>query len=266
VWMVGSRRFHDHHAYGNLPAAEVIIKSSNVGAAKIGTRLGAEKLYAYLRRFGFGEPTGFLLPGENPGRLRPPATWTSFTVPSVSVGQEVCVNVLQMALAYATIANDGVRMRPRLVRRVLRQDGTWQERPTKEAGRAIPASIAQRMRRILLRTVEEGTGKPARSDLYSMGGKTGTAQKAVGGGFSHSKLICSFVAMAPIEQPRIVVMVSVDEPSKSTGGRHFGGTVAAPVAGRIVDRTLAYLGVAPDRAQTLARLGLATEPRERATR
>jgi len=265
VWLVGSRRFHDHHAYGNLTAAEVIIKSSNVGAAKIGTRLGAVKLYTYLRRFGFGLPTGYPVAGENPGRLRPPAVWTSFSVPSVSVGQEVCVNVLQMTLAYATIANDGVRMRPRLFRRVLREDGTWRELPPQPVCRVIPASVAQQVRRILLRTVEQGTGRPARIELYSMGGKTGTAQKAVGLSFSHTRVVCSFAAMAPIEHPRVVVMVSIDEPTRHAGGRHFGGTVAAPVVGRIMNRTLAYLGEPPDWAQTLARLGMA-EKREGGTR
>jgi len=258
VWLVGSRRFHDHHAYGNLTAAEVIIKSSNVGAAKIGTKVGARRLYRYLRRFGFGRSTDFDLPGENPGLLRPPSAWTSYTVPSLSIGQEICVNILQMALAYAAIANDGVLVRPRLVRRTLRRDGTWQERLVQPVWRVIPASVARRVRRVLLRTVEEGTGRRSRLELYSVGGKTGTAQKPEpGGGYSHTRVVCSFVAMAPIERPRLVVMVSVDEPTKRTAGRHFGGTVAAPVAGRIVNQALAYLGVAPDKPQVLARLGLA---------
>ena len=265
VWLLGSRRFHDHHAYGNLTAAEVIIKSSNIGAAKIGTRLGAERTYRTLRRYGFGQPTGLPVRGENPGLLRPPARWTSYSLPSISVGQELCVNMMQMTLAYAAIANDGVRMRPRVVRRVRRQDGTWQECPPKAACRAIPASVARRVRRILLRTVEEGTGRRAKLELYSVGGKTGTAQKAVQGAFSHSAVICSFVAMAPIERPRLVVMVSVDQPTKHTGGRHFGGTAAAPVVGRILNQSLAYLGVEPDKAATLARLGR-TQAAQRATR
>jgi cell division protein FtsI (penicillin-binding protein 3) len=256
VWILGSRRFHDHHAYGNLTAAQVIIKSSNVGAAKMGTKLGAEPLYRYLRAFGFGQLTGFPVYGENPGLLRPPSQWTSFSLPSISIGQEICVNMMQMTLAYGAIANDGVRMKPRLVRRVRGADGQWRERPVEEATRVIPAEVAQRVRRVLFRTVEDGTGRRAKLDLYSMGGKTGTAQKAVNGRFSHKYVVCSFVAMAPIERPRVVVMVSLDQPSKHPGGqRHFGGTVAAPVVGRIVDQALAYLGVEPDKAQTLARMG-----------
>ena len=166
-------------------------------------------------------------------------------------------------LAYGAIANDGVRMRPRLVRRVLGEDGEWRERPPQQATRVIPASIARRVRRVLFRTVEKGTGRRAKLELYSMGGKTGTSQKAIGGVFRHKEVICSFVGMAPVEHPRVVVIVSVDEPTKHTGGRHFGGTVAAPVVGRIIDQTLAYLGVEPDKAQTLARMG-DTDPWERA--
>ena len=263
VWLIGSRRFHDHHAYGSLTVAQVIIKSSNVGAAKIGTKVGAERLYRYLRAFGFGRATGFPIRGENPGLLRPPSQWTTYSLPSVSIGQEFCATSIQLVLAYGAIANDGVRMRPRLVRRVLGEDGEWRERPPQQATRVMPASIARRVRRVLFRTVEKGTGQRAKLELYSMGGKTGTSQKAIGGVFRHKEVICSFVGMAPVERPRVVVVVSVDEPTKHTGGRHFGGTVAAPVVGRIVDQTLAYLGVEPDKAQTLARMG-DTDPWERA--
>lgn len=261
VWMIGSRPFHDVHAYGNLSAAEIIIKSSNVGAAKIGTRVGPQRLYSYLRRFGFGQPTGYAIQGETPGHLASPVTWTSFSLPSVCVGQEICVSVLQMTLGFATLANDGVRMRPRLIRRVLREDGSWQEYPPREACRVFPANIAAQVRRILCRAVEEGTGKPARQAAYSIGGKTGTAQKLNpdGRSYSHSKLFCSFVAMAPADRPRIVVMVTADEPTRPVG-RYFGGTVAAPPVGRIINRTLAYLGVPPDKEQTLARLGISETP------
>jgi cell division protein FtsI/penicillin-binding protein 2 len=171
-----------------------------------------------------------------------------------------------MALAYGAIANDGVLMRPRVVRWIRRPDGAWAERPVRAVGRVIPASVARRVRRVLCCVVEEGTGKRARLEAYSIGGKTGTAQKpAPGGGFSHTAVICSFVGMAPIEAPRLVVIVAVDEPTKHEGGRHFGGTVAAPVVGRILHQSLAYLGVTPDKPHVLARLGLG-DGRTRATR
>jgi len=256
VWLIGgTRRFHDVHPYGTLDAAHVIIKSSNIGAAKMGKLLGPDLLYRYLSRFGFGRATGFELPGENPGKLRPPSRWTSFSLPSVCVGQEICVTALQMTMGYGAIANDGVLMRPRVIRRVRRPDDTWAEHPVKAVGRAIPAPIAERVRKVLCGVVEEGTGKVARLAAYTMGGKTGTAQKAVGGSVSHNALMCSFVGMAPVERPRLVVMVTVDEPTKTAGGRHYGGTVAGPVAAQIIKQSLAYLGVPPDKPQALARLG-----------
>lgn len=261
VWRIGPRRFHDHHAYGNLTVEEVIIKSSNIGAAKLGEKLGARRLHRYLSAFGFGRRTGCILRGENPGLLRPVRQWRPFySVPSISIGQEVCVTMIQMSLAYAAIANDGVLMRPRMVRRIIHPGGRVEERPPQVVRRVIPSSIARRVRRVLCRVVEEGTGRRAKLDLYSVGGKTGTAQKALpSGGFSHRKVICSFLAMAPADEPRVVVMVSVDEPTKRTGGRHFGGTVAAPVVAQILRRSLAYLGVPPDKPATLARLGLTEE-------
>jgi cell division protein FtsI/penicillin-binding protein 2 len=110
--------------------------------------------------------------------------------------------------------------------------------------------------------VEEGTGKAARIPCYTIGGKTGTAQKVCVGGFSHSAVMCSFVGMAPIEQPRLVVIVTADEPTKTAGGRFFGGTVAAPAVAQIIKRSLAYLGVPPDKPQALERLGIATAPQK----
>ncbi|MBM4041514.1 MAG: penicillin-binding protein 2 [Planctomycetes bacterium] len=264
-WFIGSRRFKDLHGYGHLSAEMVIVKSSNIGTAKIGMKLGPERLYRYLRAFGLGRATGFELPGENPGQLYPPSRWTSLSLPSVCIGHEVCVNGVQMALAYGAIANDGVLMAPRVVRRVRRDDGTWAERPVKPVRQVVPASVAQRVRRVLCRVVEEGTGKHARLAMYTLGGKTGTADKVVGGHYVSGASVCSFAAMAPAEKPQIVVLVSVDEPTKRAGGRFFGGTVAAPAVGQIIKQTLAYLGVAPDKPQALARLGIGTDT-QRGTR
>ncbi len=265
LWLIGSRRFRDVHAYGTLDGAMVLVKSSNIGTAKVGRMLGPERLYRYLRRFGFGQLTGFDLPGENPGRLRPTSQWTSFSLPSISVGQEVCVTPIQIALAYGAIANDGMLLRPRLVHRVRRLDGTWAEAPVKPVRQAIAPSVAQRLRRILCRVVEEGTGKAAKLPAYTIGGKTGTAQKPIPGGFSHTAVMCSFVGMAPIEKPQLVCIVTLDEPTKHTGGRFFGGTVAAPVVSQILKQTLAYLGVPPDKPQALVRLGIGAEA-QRGTR
>jgi len=262
MWLIGGRRrFRDVHAYGTLPASMVLIKSSNIGTAKIGLRLGPKRLYRYLTRFGFGRPTGFELPGENPGMLRPPDQWTSYSLPSICVGQEICVTSIQMTLAYCAIAHDGLVPRPRLVQRVRRPDGTWSERPARTAGRAIPPAIARRVRRVLCGVVEKGTGRRARIPAYTIGGKTGTAQKPTVGGFSHSKVMCSFVGMAPIENPALVVAVTFDEPTKTAGGRHYGGTVAAPAVAQVIKQSLPYLGVPPDKPQALARLGYGDKQR-----
>lgn len=264
-WSAFSPPFHDVHAYGHLTAEMVIVKSSNIGAAKMGGTLGPERLCRYLRAFGLGRATGFDLPGENPGKLSPPSRWTSRSLPSVCIGHQVCVNAVQMALAYGAIANDGVLMGPRVVRRIRRADGTWAERPAKPVRQVIPASVAQRVRRVLCRVVEEGTGKAARLPAYTIGGKTGTADKVVNGVYVRGASVCSFLGMAPIEKPQVVVLVSVDEPTKHTGGRFFGGTVAAPAVKQIIKQSLAYLGVPPDKPQALARLGIGTEP-QRGTR
>ncbi len=261
AWATGPRVLHDVHAYGTLPASMVLIKSSNIGTAKIGQKLGPEKLYRYLTKFGLGRPTGFDLPGENPGKLRPPSRWTSLSLHSICIGQEVCANAVQMAMGYGAIANDGVLLRPRLIHSVRRPDGTWAERPVRPVERVIPASVAMRLRRLLCGVVEEGTAKAARIPTYTIGGKTGTGQKPMpGGGYSRTAVTCSFVGMAPVERPRVVVVVTVDEPTKTAGGRHFGGTVAAPAVAQIIRQTLPYLGVPPDKPQALARLGYGDGP------
>jgi stage V sporulation protein D (sporulation-specific penicillin-binding protein) len=181
------------------------------------------------------------------------------SLPSICIGHEVCVNAVQMALAYGAIANDGVLMAPRVVRRIRREDGTWAEHPVREVRRVIPASVAQRVRRVLCRVVEEGTGKQARLPMFTVGGKTGTADKVVNGVYVKGASVCSFAAMAPIEKPQLVVLVSIDEPTRRAGGRFFGGTVAAPPVAQIIKQSLAYLGVAPDKPQALTRLGIGAD-------
>jgi len=245
VYRIGSRIFHDHHPYGWLTLSEVVIKSSNVGMAKLGEAVGAERLYACFRAFGFGQKTNLPLPGEAAGILHPLNKWTSYSVTSVPIGQEIAVTPLQLALAFSAIANDGVLPEPRLVRAIICGEGKVIN-PISQGGKVIlEPRIARIMRtEIMRRVVEEGTGSRARLSRWSIAGKTGTAQKAFAGGFSHTKFISSFVGMAPAEEPRAVVLVMIDEPHK--GGIHYGGTVAAPVVASIFERILAYLQVAPE--------------------
>jgi len=245
LYRIGSRLFHDHHPYGWLTLSEIVAKSSNVGMAKLGETLGAERLYGYFRAYGFGQETNISLPGEATGILRPLNKWTSYSVTSVSVGQEIAATPLQLAAAFCAIANDGVLPASTLVRGIIDEEGKV-IKPRSQGSRIIlEPHIARVMRReIMRRVVEEGTGKQARLSRWSIAGKTGTAQKAIPGGYSHTKFISSFIGMAPAEESRAVVLVMIDEPHR--GGSYYGGTVAAPVVARIFERILAYLQVEPE--------------------
>jgi cell division protein FtsI/penicillin-binding protein 2 len=212
--------------------------------AKLGEALGKERLYACFCTFGFGQRTGIHLPGEAEGILRPLNKWTSYSVTSVPVGQEIAVTPLQLVVAFSAIANDGALPPPRVVRAIIDSEGQVIKPRSQEATVVLEPRIAKTMRReIMRRVVEEGTGRRAELSRWSIAGKTGTAQKAVPGGYSHTEFISSFIGMAPAEEPRAIVLVMIDEPHK--GGNHYGGTVAAPVVARIFERILAYLQVEP---------------------
>lgn len=245
LYRVQKRLFHDHHPYGWLTATGVIRHSSNVGAAKIGQMCGPDLLYETLKAFGFGEKTGVDLPGEVPGMLAPPSSWTKYSTVSIAVGQEMAATPLQLASAFSVIANGGVRLRPYVVSRIIDPEG----RPAKSFGPHVLERTTSyetafgKMVPILSEVVERGTGKRARSVFYTLAGKTGTAQKPnETGGYSHSKFISSFCAFGPAEDPRICVVVMINE--VAPGKPYYGGTVAAPVAGKILEKTLRYMGVA----------------------
>jgi len=248
--MANGRILHDAHGYGWLTTAEVLIKSSNVGIAKIAATVGTAKLHRYLRLFGFGALTEIGLPGEIDGCLHPLARWTSYSMGSVPMGQEVSVTPIQLATAYCAIANGGILMKPRLVK-ALGADTEQSATPIPPATRrqAIRPETAAILRDLLGRVVSAGTGRRAELKEYSIGGKTGTSQLPVNAeefragkrGYSETRYISSFVGMAPHDVPRIVVLVSVREPQ----GAHYGGVVAAPAVREIVRRTLLYLRVPP---------------------
>lgn len=242
-WRYRGRTIHDTHAYGALTVEGVVVKSSNIGAAKIGLRLGPERMQRTLRRYHFGQRLGIQLPAEEPGRVTPPERWSYYSTTSVPFGQEIAGTPLQLITAFCAVINGGKLMRPYLV-------GTVEDPNTRQTTRRRPAAIgriiqpetSRLMRRILRQVVERGTGRRLRDARHPIGGKTGTAQKrAAGGGYSHSKYIASFVGFSPIDRPRLCVLVMVDEPQ----GQHYGGTVAAPAVGRIIDRTLAMLESMP---------------------
>lgn len=248
LYVAGRRRLHDHHPYGTLTFENVLIKSSNIGMAILGQRLGNDRLHEYIRRFGFGRPTGLELPGEDSGIVLPLRRWTSYSTTSLPMGQEVSVTPMQLATAFSAVVNDGVMLKPRVVRAIVRSDGTVVEDRSEPVvvGQVVEAPVARRIAQdILARVVSEGTGKRAALAGYKVLGKTGTAQIARkdGPGYEPDAYVSSFVGAAPAEAPRVLVYLSVIRPKKKLG--YYGGTVAAPAVREILAKTLAYLDVPP---------------------
>ena len=242
----GARTINDTHPYGALTAHEIISKSSNIGMGMIGDLCRNERLYRYMRLYGFGDPTGISLPGEHPGQLNDFSRWTSFSTQSIPIGQEVAVTPIQVVTAFSSFCNGGVLMKPRIVRGVIGSDG----RTLEDHSQPVPVrnvlapETAQRFRlEALVETVISGTGKSAKTLHWQVFGKTGTAQIANPGGrgYQQGKYTASFVGGAPAANPRVVAVVSVYKPTK--GGSYYGGVVAAPTVGAILGDTLEHLQV-----------------------
>jgi len=240
---VKGRVVRDHTAYGTLTATEALAKSSNVAAIKLGIRVGDERMYDYIRRFGFGARTGVELPGETSGLLRKVEKWHPSSIGSIAIGQEIGVTPVQMAAAYTALANDGVRVTPHLVKEVRDADGNVVERARHETHRVVSAETARTLRGMLESVTIKGTAKRARPEGYTAAGKTGTAQKIdpKTRAYSATKHVASFVGFAPVENPAAVIIVMVDEPI----GAYHGGDVAAPIFREIADQVLPYLDVMP---------------------
>jgi len=241
VYRMGPRVLHDHHSYGALSVEDVLVKSSNIGMAKIGERIGLESLYEATRAFGFGRRTGVELPGELSGLLRPASKWDVYSIGSIPMGQELAVTPLQLITAHAALANGGRLIRPRLLKRAKSSGtNTVSDQQIVEPGAdvqsvVLDADIAEWLvREPMKQVVERGTGKSARIPGMSMFGKTGTAQKLdlLTGTYSDTAWVVSFVCGAPAEHPEVLVLVMVDEPTAP--GIHYGGTVSAPTASRIL--------------------------------
>jgi cell division protein FtsI/penicillin-binding protein 2 len=239
--------------FGNLTLREILINSSNIGMAKIGQRLGKERLHDGLKLFGFGAKTGIELPGEIEGLLRPVDKWDGYSVTRVPFGQEICVTGIQLIRGFCILANGGRLVRPFLVRAIVDNDGNITElkRPPPPVGYIIKNEVAKWIvRSAMTGVVNEvgGTGKRAKLDKWQVFGKTGTANiaRSDGRGYSEHDYMSSFVAGAPAKDPAIVVLVSVRKPNRSLGKGYTGGVVAAPVAAKIIEKTLTYLGCPPD--------------------
>lgn len=239
--VVNGMRIHDDQPWGNLTVSEILAHSSEVGAIKIGMRLGDDRFYKYIRGYGFGQQTGIELPGETRGLSKPVSRWSKVSIAAISTGQEIGVSPLQLAAMVSTIANDGVRLPPRIVAAATEPQLAPQTvtfHPA-EGIRVISPRTAAQMKQMMQGVVLTGTGRKAILEGYSSAGKTGTAQKVdpTTHAYSHTKYIASFAGFAPINDPSIVVAVIIDSPV----GPHHGADVSAPVFQRISQQVLEYL-------------------------
>jgi cell division protein FtsI (penicillin-binding protein 3) len=242
-------RIRDHHPFGRLTLREVIARSSNVGAIKVGLTAGQERLASTIAGFGFGRTTGIELPAESPGDVRPVERWWPLTKAYISFGQGLTVTPLQLVNAFAAVANGGTLYRPHVLAAVEHPDGRLEPTPPQVLGRPVSAATARQLERMLEAVVTEGTGRNAAIPGYRVGGKTGTAQKAdpQGRGYSSRRYVASFVGFAPARRPAVAAIVVIDEPWP----RYHGGQIAAPVFARIVEPSLLYLGIPPQRDEPL---------------
>jgi cell division protein FtsI (penicillin-binding protein 3) len=255
---IAKTTIHDHEKMGWMTFAEMVQKSSNIGAAKVGALLGEARLYRYLQAFGFGQRTEIDLPGEASGLLKAPKDWGRRSLASISMGQEIGVTSLQMVTAMAAIANNGVLMRPYIVSEVRDQKGQMLTEVLPHVKRRVLSpQIARTMSTILEGVVTDGTGTKAAIPGFRVAGKTGTAQKidVRTGAYSNTQFVGSFVGFVPAEAPRLAMIVMIDEPE----GESWGGTVAAPVFRRVGEQVLTYMGVSRD---DQVRIAMATQ-RER---
>ena len=259
-WLYKGIPLRDHDPLGILSVEEVMMKSSNIGSAKIGIRLGDQGLFNYLTGFGFGQRSGIMLPGESRGLLIPVNKWDGITGSRVSIGHSAAATPLQMALAMAAIANGGKLMRPLLVDRLEDSEHrvVFKNQP-QVVRQVLKPEVARQVATTLKRVVStDGTAEKARLGYYTAAGKTGTAQKLENGQYSHSKYFSSFIGFFPADNPELLIYVCVDEPEKSKG--FYGGQVAAPAFRDIALNSAAYLNIRPESAVGEPVTGVAEGP------
>jgi cell division protein FtsI/penicillin-binding protein 2 len=247
-WNFGGRPLHDHKAYGELSVQDILVKSSNIGAAKLALSLGDQKFYEYIRRFGFGERTGVELPGEISGVIRPPQSWSKISITRIPMGHEVGVTPLQMTVAMATIANGGKLITPRIVKSVTAADGkTITEFTPQQVRQVISPQTSQQLSNALRGVVSDrGTAAAAAVAGFTIAGKTGTAQKVdPHGGYEHGKYVVSFTGFLPAEHPEFVGLVVLDDAKTSKPEQNYGGQIAGPIFARIAEKAARYLDLEP---------------------
>ena len=252
IFHYGGITLHDaeHDHFGNLTVEQILQKSSNIGASKIGIKLQAPKLYDYMTAFGLGAATGIPLPGEVSAQrfVRTPDTWGKYSIAQIPMGQGVAVTRLQMAMAVGAIANGGVLMRPMLVKQLQDSDGHIVQKYEPQAVRRVISEDTAKEMVEALKTVvsKDGTAPLASLANYVVAGKTGTAEKTVEGhvGYVEGKYVVSFIGFFPADNPQICISIVMDSPKE--GGRAFGGALCGPVFHNVAERCASYLNIPAD--------------------
>jgi cell division protein FtsI (penicillin-binding protein 3) len=244
-YTVYDRTIHDHSKHGWLTFQQIIKFSSNIGASKVGEKMGRERFYRYISAFGFGEKTRINLPGEGKGIVHHPRYWPPVALDTISFGQGISVTGIQLVTALSAIANGGFLMKPYVVEKIMDEKGEVVQSFQPEIVRKIISEeTAKKVTALLKATTEKGgTGEGAVPAGYEVAGKTGTAQKvdSLLGGYSEDRYTSGFMGFAPAEEPKLVLLVVIDEPQ----GNNYGGVVAAPIFKAIMEKALPYLNVIP---------------------
>ena len=262
--MVSGRRIQNWsgESFGTVTFTDVVKQSLNTGFAQVGLSLGAKRLTEYAKRFGFGEVTGIDLPGEESGLLFDPDDMRDSDIATMSIGQSIAVTPLQLVTAMSAVANDGVLLKPHIVKEIRNADGSvYLENERTEVRRVIESSTDKTLMGLLEQVVATGGGHKAAVKGYRIAGKTGTAQKIRedGAGYMDGRYIASFCGFAPVEDPKVTVLVIIDDP---TLGSYYGGQIAAPVAGRIFAQLMRYMHIEPT-SEVLMDIETVPQPHER---
>ena len=248
LWNFGGTALHDHASFQDLSVKDVLVRSSNIGAAKLGVSLGDQKLYEYIRRFGFGERTGIDLPGEIPGLVRPPRSWSKISITRIPMGHEIGVTPLQMTVAMAVIANGGKLVTPRIVKSITTADGEPVSSLSPVVQRqVISPETAKRIGEALRGVVSDrGTAAAAAVPGFTVAGKTGTAQKVdPHEGYEKGHYVVSFSGYLPADHPQFVGLVVLDDAHTRRPELNYGGLVAGPIFSRLAEKAARYLDLEP---------------------
>jgi cell division protein FtsI/penicillin-binding protein 2 len=243
----GGRTLKDHHGYGYLTIHDIMVKSSNIGCAKLAMLMGGDKFHEYVRAFGFGSKLGIELPGEVAGIVHPPARWDKLTITRMPMGHSVAVTPLQIAMGMSVIANGGKLMKPTVVQSLASPDGkSTRVNPPRVIRKVIPASTASFVNESLVGVTQPGgTATYAQVNGFLVAGKTGTAQKvSPTGGYTPGKYVVSFAGYMPAEDPEFVCYVVIDD-AQTASGMNYGGLVAAPIFSRIAEKAARHLDLVP---------------------